>query len=151
MIGLVQPAGELDVPGPHYDRVGLAATNDAGDVAPQAQAVLQHAIRVIEELDLADADRPRPRDLLLGAKLRRPLRRAGVHAGLPAGQEQVRDIHTARRPGRDGRRYPVLHVVRVRHHAQHPAEGVVGERRYQVSGHSRERSGCLADPGSAAP
>jgi hypothetical protein len=150
VIGLVQPGGELDLPGPHHHRVGLAAPDDAGDVAAHAQAILQHAIPVVEEFDLADADRPRPRDLLLDAKLRGPLRRAAVHAGFPPRQEQVRDVHTARRPGRDGRRYPVLHVVRMRHHAQHAAESIVGERRYQVSGHARERSGCQRNVNVAA-
>ena len=79
VIGLVQPDGELDVPGPGHHRVRLAAPDDAGNVTPQAQAVLEHAIRVIEELDLSDADRLRACDLLFGAQLAR-----SAPGGLPS-------------------------------------------------------------------
>ena len=58
VIGLVQPDASLHFPGARHHRVRLAAPDHARNVTPQAQAVLEHAIGMVEELNLSDADRP---------------------------------------------------------------------------------------------
>ena len=101
VIGLVQPGDELHVPGPDQHSVWPEGADDAGDVAAQGQAVFQHAVRIIKEVDLGYADRLRTGHLLLGAQPGRLRWRAAVHACFAAGQQQIGHLHAPGRPRRD--------------------------------------------------
>jgi hypothetical protein len=74
--------------------------------APHGQAVLQHAVRVIEEVDPVYADRLRSGDLLLDAHFGGLLWRAAVHTRFAAGQQQIGHLH-APRPFPQARAVPI--------------------------------------------
>ena len=126
VVGHVQPPGRLQVPGAGDHGVRLELPDPAGDVAPDVERVDQHAVGVIEHHQFGDADLGAGPFLLAtpdpGALVRRDL-----HAGLALGQQQVRHLDAPVGPFGDGRGRAVLQVVRVRHHAQHPPELLVGQ------------------------
>ncbi len=130
VVGLVEAGGELHLPGAHEHGIGAAAPDRPGDVAAHLQRVDEHPVRVVEEVHLRHAHLSRRRDLLAHPQLGGLRGVAGVHAGLPASQQQVRDVDATTRPRRDRGRRPVLDVVGMGHHAQHALERV-GRKRWQ--------------------
>ena len=137
VVGHVQSRDELELPRPGEHDVGPVLADPPRDVPPQRQPVLEHAVGVIQELHVGDADRRGPGDLLAGADLARAVRRRRVHAGLPAGEHQVGDVDTAGGPHGDRGRGAVLDVVGVGDDAQHAAELGVRQCRQQI-GHARD-------------
>ncbi len=108
------------------EHLGAVAPDGTGDVAPQRQPVLEHAVAVAEELDGRHAHvRSTPPFLLLpewpgGGRVE------AVDAGFAAGGEDVDDLLALARPAGDGARGPVLQVVGVGDHRHRPGP-VVGK------------------------
>ena len=98
-----------------------------GDVTAQFQAVLDHAVRVVEELHPLDPDHAGAGDLLPLAHHLGLLRGHVVDAGLSSGGQQVRHLAPLGRPSGDGSGAAVLHVVGMSHHRQRPPP-VLGHR-----------------------
>ena len=110
--------------------VALHRAYDAGDLATQRHAVLEHAVGLLEELHRRDAHDARRLDLL---GLAHDPALVGVHAvdaGLAAGHHAVGDVLSLRRPPGHGSGCPELHVVGMGDHAQRalPVLGQRGER-----------------------
>ena len=81
-------------------------------------------------LQLLDADHSAGSPLLRGPQ-RAHLGRGPLHAGLPRGEQQVADRHPPLNPPRHRARRPVLDVVGMRDHTQHPLEVLVREGLHQ--------------------
>ena len=103
----------------HHDQLGLHAPDHRGEVAPQRQAVLDHAVDMtVEELDRLHADDGRA-GVLLGLPQWSGLRRGHpVDARLTAGDEEVRHAFAHGGPARDRGGGAVLEVVGVGDDAQ---------------------------------
>jgi hypothetical protein len=96
------------------------AADGGGQVAPQRQAVLDHPVAVVEELDLVHAD-DGAAGPLLGLAHHRGLGRVhAVDARLAPGHQQVGDVLALVGPAGDRGRTPVLHVVGVGHDHERP-------------------------------
>ena len=129
-------------------QVGPDAADRRGQVAPQREAVLDHAVDVtLEEVDGLDADHRGAGALLALAERAGLVGGHAVDAGLAAGDQQVRDVLARRGPARDRGGGAVLEVVGVGDDAER-ALPVVGERPCHVG---LEGLGCAERPRGRAP
>ena len=117
------------------------AADRAGDVAAQVEAVLDHPVAVVEELDDVHAHLGGAGPLLGLAEGPGLVGVEAVDAGLTAAGQQVADGPALGGPAGHGRRRAVLEVVRMGHDRQR-ALPVLRERS-QVHGRksARGRSG----------
>jgi len=126
VIGLVEhprPPSVVVVAGD--DDVGTMPAHRAGDVAPQRQAVLEHPVGMVEELDGVDTDDRGRGALFLLAQRPGPFRVEPVDAGLPAGGPAVHAVLALRGPPRDRRGRAVFEIIGVRHDRQRGRPGLV--------------------------
>ena len=134
MVGVVQAAPDRPrVGAAGHHQLRAAPADDGGDVPPERQAVLHHAVGIVQELDIVDPDLGGPGPFLRlpnGAAFRRVQR---VDAGLAGGDQQVADRLAGRGPRRHRAGGAVLQIVGMRRDAQR-AGPVVGEG-FQVVGH----------------
>jgi hypothetical protein len=139
MIGHVQVAPcavprQMVVDGDHD--VGLVPAHRGGDVAPQREAVLDEAVRMVEELDAGHADEGRARAFL---RLAEPSALRGfdrVDPGLTPRHQQVRDRLALFGPAGHRTCGAVFEVVGVRDHGQRAFPIL----RYALQGHAARLS-----------
>ena len=119
VVGLVEvlaAPGVAEVAGDHD--VGPVPSYDVGDRGAQREAVLQHAVGLLEEVDRVHPDDPGRLDLL---GLAHPAALVGGHpvdAGLAAGHHHVADPLPLAGPARHRGGRSELHVVGVRDNAE---------------------------------
>ncbi len=122
VVGVVHRAllapGQVEAHG--HDDVGAHPAEGRREVAAQPDAVLDHAVAMVEELDLGYADHRRAAPFLGHPQRPGHLWCHPGDARLALRGEQVSHVLALRRPARHRRGGSVLEVVRVRDHGDGP-------------------------------